>query len=235
VSIIRTSLRSLSCLALLLATATGCKPKSVSTNEAANALSAYVTEAKNPVRPEVRAEGSLWVDHSQRSDLVRDFRARELNDSVTIRVVETTVASTSADAKTTKDSAMSTQVNSLFGLEKHIDELPNLINGKSTSAFKGAGSTSRTSSLVTSVSARVVDVLPNGYLLVEGAREVRLNNENQTITITGIVRPVDISQSNVVLSSAISQMSVRVQGKGLVSQPLNPGWLFKILNGILPF
>lgn len=234
-SIIRTSLRSLSCLALLLATATGCKPKSVSTNEAANALSAYVTEAKNPVRPEVRAEGSLWVDHSQRSDLVRDFRARELNDSVTIRVVETTVASTSADAKTTKDSAMSTQVNSLFGLEKHIDELPNLINGKSTSAFKGAGSTSRTSSLVTSVSARVVDVLPNGYLLVEGAREVRLNNENQTITITGIVRPVDISQSNVVLSSAISQMSVRVQGKGLVSQPLNPGWLFKILNGILPF
>jgi flagellar L-ring protein precursor FlgH len=228
-------LSCLSCLALLLATATGCKPKSVSTSEAANALSAYVAEAKNPIHDETHAEGSLWVDHSQRSDLVRDFRARELNDSVTIRVVETTVASTSADAKTTKDSAMSTQVDSLFGLEKHIDELPNLINGKSTSAFKGAGSTSRTSSLVTSVSARVVDVLPNGYLVVEGAREVRLNNENQTITIAGIVRPVDISQNNVVLSSAISQMSVKVQGKGLVSQPLNPGWLFKILNGILPF
>jgi flagellar L-ring protein precursor FlgH len=85
------------------------------------------------------------------------------------------------------------------------------------------------------VSARVVDVLPNGYLVVEGAREVRLNNENQTITITGVVRPVDISQNNEVLSSAIAQMSVKVQGKGLVSQPLNPGWLFKILNGILPF
>jgi len=235
VSYIRTRLSFLSCLALLLSTATGCKPKSVSTSEAANALSAYVKEAKDPVRTEAHAEGSLWVDHSQRSDLVRDFRARELNDSVTIRVVETTVASTSADAKTTKDSAMSTEIPNLFGLEKQVSELPALINGKSTSAFKGAGSTSRTSSLVTNVSARVVDVLPNGYLVVEGAREVRLNNENQTITITGIVRPVDISQHNVVLSSAISQMSVNVHGKGLVSQPLNPGWLFKILNGILPF
>ena len=118
---------------------------------------------------------------------------------------------------------------------KQINELPTLIDGKSTSAFKGAGSTSRTSSLRTNVSARVVDVLPNGYLVVEGAREVRLNNENQMVTITGVVRPVDISQNNVVLSSAISQMSVKVQGKGLVSQPLNPGWLFKILNGIWPF
>jgi len=235
VSNIHTRLSYLSCLALLLAPATGCKPKSVSTSEAANALSAYVAEAKNPIHAETHAEGSLWVDHSQRSDLVRDFRARELNDSVTIRVVETTVASTSADAKTTKDSEMSTQIDNLFGLENNIKELPNLVNGKSSSAFKGAGSTSRTSSLVTNVSARVVDVLPNGYLVVEGAREVRLNNENQTITIAGIVRPVDISQNNVVLSSAISQMSVKVQGKGLVSQPLNPGWLFKILNGILPF
>jgi flagellar L-ring protein precursor FlgH len=233
VSNIRPRLSRLFCFALLLAPATACKPKAVSTSEAANALSAYVAEAKNPLNSEMHAEGSLWVDHSQRSDLVRDFR--ELNDSVTIRVVETTVASTSADAKTTKNSEMSTQIDSLFGLEKHIDELPNLVNGKSSSAFKGAGSTSRTSSLVTNVSARVVDVLPNGYLVVEGAREVRLNNENQTISITGVVRPVDINQNNVVLSSAISQMSVKVQGKGLVSQPLNPGWLFKILNGILPF
>ncbi len=232
---VRPRLSYLTCIALLLTPLTACKPKSVSTSEAANALSAYVNEAKNPAHPEMHAEGSLWADHSQRSDLARDFRARELNDSVTIRVVESTVASTSADAKTTKDSAMSTQIDNLFGLENQIKELPNLVNGKSTSAFKGAGSTSRTSSLVTNVSARVVDVLPNGYLVVEGAREVRLNNENQTVTIMGVVRPVDISQNNIVLSSAISQMSVKVQGKGLVSQPLNPGWLFKILNGILPF
>lgn len=231
----RTRLGLIVCFALLFSSVTACKPKTVSTSEAANALSAYVTEAKNPTQANLPAEGSLYVSHGQRSDLVRDFRARELNDSVTIQVVETTVASTSADAKTTKDTSMTTEIPDFFGLQKQINELPTLIDGKSTSAFKGAGSTSRTSSLRTNVSARVVDVLPNGYLVVEGAREVRLNNENQMVTITGVVRPVDISQNNVVLSSAISQMSVKVQGKGLVSQPLNPGWLFKILNGIWPF
>lgn len=230
-----TQLGYFSLIAALSIPVTACKPKSTGTSEAVQALSAYVAEARNPVNAGMPAEGSLYVSHGQRSDLVRDFRARELNDSVTIQVVETTVASTSADAKTTKNSAMSTQIPNLYGLEKHINELPNLVNGKSSSAFTGTGSTSRTSSLRTNVSARVVDVLPNGYMVVEGAREVRLNNENQTVTITGIVRPVDISQNNVVLSSAISQMSVKVQGKGLVSQPLNPGWLFRILNGIWPF
>jgi flagellar L-ring protein precursor FlgH len=80
-----------------------------------------------------------------------------------------------------------------------------------------------------------MDVLPNGYLVVEAVREVRLNNETQTVYLTGVVRPEDISRNNVVLSSAVAQMTVRVQGRGIVSEPLKPGWLYKILNGILPF
>jgi flagellar basal body L-ring protein FlgH len=50
-----------------------------------------------------------------------------------------------------------------------------------------------------------------------------------------VVRPEDITANNIVASSAIAQMSVRLQGKGIVSQPIKPGWLYKILNGILPF
>jgi flagellar L-ring protein precursor FlgH len=71
--------------------------------------------------------------------------------------------------------------------------------------------------------------------VVEGKREIHVNNENQSIYLTGIVRPEDISSGNVVASSAIAQMSVRLQGKGVVSQPIKPGWLYKILNNILPF
>ncbi len=62
-----------------------------------------------------------------------------------------------------------------------------------------------------------------------------MNNENQSVYLTGVVRPEDISANNVVASSAIAQMSVRLQGKGVVSQPIKPGWLYKILNGIMPF
>ena len=221
-------------LVILLLTATACGPKSVN-GDAVAALGNYVSEAeKNQTAPAL-AEGSLWVSQGRRSDLFRDLKAREVNDIVTIRVVESTVATTSADAKTSKDSSVSAEVSHLFGLENGIKELPNLVDAKSSSSFEGAGSTSRSSSLVTAVSARVVKVLPNGYLVVEGVRDIRLNNENQTIAITGVVRPEDISPGNVVPSSAVAQMSVRVQGKGLVSEPLKPGWLFRILNGIMPF
>ncbi len=221
-------------LALVLTALPACRPKTVN-SEALTALGNYVTEAKSDSHATTSGEGSLWVRHGRRSDLVRDFKARDINDVVTIRVLESTIANASADAKTSKDSSMSAGFPNLFGIENKIKELPNLVDGKSSSSFEGAGSTSRSSNLRTSVTARVVDVLPNGYLVIEGVREVRLNNESQIVTIAGVVRPEDISPANEVLSSDIAQMSVRVQGKGLVSQPTNPGWLYRILSGIMPF
>lgn len=221
-------------LVILVLQAAACGPKAVH-SDAAEALGAYVSDAAKEQPAAPSAEGSLWVNSGRRSDLFRDFRARDVNDIVTIRVVESTLASSSADAKSSKDSSVSAEIDALFGLENSIKELPNLVDAKANSSFEGAGSTSRSSSLKTAVSARVVKVLPNGNLLIEGVRDVRLNNENQTIAITGVVRPEDISADNVVLSSAVAQMSVRVQGKGFVSEPLKPGWLYRILSGIMPF
>ncbi len=171
----------------LLLSAGACGPKSVG-SEAIAALGTYVSEASAGQEAPSSGEGSLWVNHGRGSNLFRDFKAREVNDIVTIRVVETTLASTSADAKTSKDSSVSAEIGNLAGLERRIKELPNLVNAKSSSSFEGAGSTSRSTSLRTNLAARVVKVLPNGYLVVEGVREIRLNNENQTIFVTGVVR-----------------------------------------------
>jgi flagellar L-ring protein precursor FlgH len=123
----------------------------------------------------------------------------------------------------------------LFGAEKKIKELSSGVNGKSTTTFKGTGSTTRATTLTTTMTARVKAVLPNGYLVIEGVRELLLNNENQTIYLTGVVRPTDINSQNVVSSAAIAQMEIRVQGRGVVSQPLKPGLLYRILNGVFPF
>ena len=221
-------------LAASFVIAAACGPKSVN-SDAVTALGNYVAAAKADAGAAAAGEGSLYVSQGRRMDLFRDFKARHVNDIVTIRVVESTLASTSADAKTSKDSSVSAQFPNFMGLEKKIKELPTLVDATSSSSFEGAGSTSRSTNLQTNVSARVTDVLPNGYLVIEGVREVRVNNENQLITITGVVRPEDISAGNVVLSSAVAQMSIRLQGKGLVSQPLNPGWLYRILNVVLPF
>jgi flagellar L-ring protein FlgH len=198
-------------------------------------LNGYLENAKKRQSETKAGEGSLWNDNGYRSDLIRDFKARYVNDVVTIRVSESTQALASADAKNSRDTQAAAGYDHLFGLEKSIYELPNLVSGKSNLSFEGKGATSRETTLLTTLTARVVDVLPNGYLVVEGMREIRVNNENQSVYLTGVVRPEDIGPSNVVLSSNVAQMSVRVQGKGVVSQPLKPGWLYRILMGILPF
>jgi flagellar L-ring protein precursor FlgH len=212
----------------------GCAATKVAVKDPTD-IRGYMESAAKPHVEAQTGAGSLWISSGYRSDLFRDLKARYVNDVVTIRVSETTQAVASADAKNARATESTAGFDKLFGAEKAIKELPTMLSGKSNSSFEGQGSTSRETTLVTSLTARVVEVLPNGYLVVEGKREVRVNNENQSIYLTGIVRPEDINPNNVVLSSAVAQMSVRVQGRGIVSQPIKPGWLYRILNGVLPF
>jgi flagellar L-ring protein FlgH len=225
------------CTAFLIAlfsTTAGCGSKQARVSDPTD-LRSYVESANRSRREINTEEGSLWIGRGYRSDLFSDPKARYIDDMLTIKVLESTQAVSQADAKNTKSTKMTAGFDKLFGAEKKINELPTLVSGQSDSSFQGQGSTSRATTLSTSLTARVVDVLPNGYLVIEGMREVRINNENQSIYLTGVVRPEDVSLNNVVLSSSVAQMQVRVQGKGVVSQPIRPGWLYRILNGILPF
>jgi flagellar L-ring protein FlgH len=211
-----------------------CIPHKAQVNDPTE-LKTYVESANRTKSETGSSEGSLLIGSAYRSNLFRDAKARYVDDVVTIRVSETTQAVSSADAKHTKATSASAGFDHLLGAEKAIKELPTMLSGNGSSSFEGKGSTSRATTLETSLTARVIDVLPNGYLVVEGMREIHINNENQSISLRGVIRPEDINSSNIVLSSAVAQMSVRLQGKGVVSQPIKPGWLFKILNGILPF
>ncbi len=222
-------------MAVTLVFVCGCGPKKVKTASSVDALHAYVAEAKAAGQPASYHEGSLWVTQGHRTDLFKDPRAQDVNDVVTLQVVESTQASAAADSKNSKATTADASYNSFFGAQNRIKELPNLLSGKATNTFQGSGATTRNTTLSTTMTARVVDVLPNGYLVIEGVREIRLNNENQMLYLTGVVRPEDISRNNVVLSSSVAQMTVRLQGHGDVSQHVNPGWLYKILNTIMPF
>lgn len=229
----RHSVLSIVAVALISTCSAGCISTKVQVKDPTD-IRSYAESAHRTRAASKSSEGSLWVN-GPNSDLFRDPKARYVDDMVTIVVSESTQAVASADAKNSRDTALSAGFDNLLGLEKRIKELPNLANGKAGSSFEGKGSTTRATTLETTLTARVIDVLPNGYLLVEGMRELRVNNENQSVYLTGVVRPEDVSSANTVLSSSIAQMSVRVQGRGVVSQSTNPGWLYKILTGILPF
>lgn len=164
-----------------------------------------------------------------------DRRARDLNDLVTIRVVESVVAEGSADTALGKNGNGVGSVSKLFGLESKLPDFidPTALFDSATSTdFKGSGTTSRRGELTAMVTARVVEVLPNGDLVLEGAREIDINGDRQVIVLTGVVRTADILPDNSVLSPRIGQLRIRYFGQGLIKDNLKPGWIVRILNKI---
>ena len=167
--------------------------------------------------------------------LATDRRAREVNDLVTIRVVESIIAEGSADTALAKNGTGSASVPSLFGLETKVPDWldpTNLAEVKSNTNFGGSGSTSRTGTLMATVTARVVEVLPNGDLVLEGVREVDINGDRQIIVLNGVVRTADILPDNSVLSPKVGQFRIRYFGQGLIKDNLKPGWIVRLLNKV---
>lgn len=174
-------------------------------------------------------------DPNWMTGLMSDLRARRVNDLVTVRVVESVSAAGSADSSLDKNSQASASWTKLFGLETKFPgwlDPTSLAAGAANTTFKGGGQTQRAGELTAVISARVVEVLPNGDLALEGVREVDINGDLQMIVLSGVVRTADIGPGNVVPSTAVGQMRIRYFGRGLIKDNLQPGWVVRILNKI---
>ena len=164
-----------------------------------------------------------------------DQRARNVNDLVTVQVLESIVGTGTADSSLDKKSSGTAAVTNLFGLESKYPawlDPTNLLNTSSKTDFEGGGSTTRTGTLTAVLTARVTEVLPNGDLVLEGAREIDINGDRQIVVLTGVVRTSSITQGNVVPSPAIGQLRIRYFGRGLIKDNLQPGWLIRVLNKV---
>ena len=167
------------------------------------------------------------------TELATDPRARHVNDLLTVRVVESVEAVGTADAQLTKSSAGRASVTGLFGIENKTPDWldnTNLVNGTFDTKFKGGGSTTRSGSLTANMTVRVVEVLPNGDLVLEGAREMDINGDLQLVVLTGVVRQADVDRNNIVPSTRIGQLQIQYFGRGLMKDNLRPGWLIRALN-----
>ena len=120
------------------------------------------------------------------------------------------------------------------GINKYMD-LSKLVNASASSKFNGNGSTTRKENLNATITARVVDVLANGNMLIEGRRNVLVNNEDQIIVLTGTVRPRDITPDNLVNSTHIADARIAYSGEGIISDRQKPGWLMGIMDKVWPF
>ena len=199
-------------------------------------LEDYVREAKAAQPPLQTSEGSLYSPASANSELFTDIKARRVNDIVTVRILENTEAQSAADAQTNRSSSIGLGIPNLFSAENHTAlNWDSLLSANTNTQFKGSGSTNRSGSVDAFLPARVKEVLPNGDMVIEGVKEIKVNNERQMLRMFGVVRPKDIGPGNVVFSTSVANMLVQVDGKGVLSDTIKRGWLLGIFSRAWPF
>jgi flagellar L-ring protein precursor FlgH len=183
--------------------------------------------------------GSLWPASYNGNLYFGDHRAGAMGDLITVKVVEVSTASEKATTDTGRTSSQDYGIPRFFsypGANPSQNPDPaHLIQANSSNAFTGTGETTRSGTVTATISAKVVEVFPNGNLAVEGKREIYVNNEKKEILLQGVVRPKDIASDNSVLSTQVADAKIILTGIGVVSDKQRPGWFSRILDGIWPF
>lgn len=195
-----------------------------------------VVEEKEEVKEELEESGSIWRENE---GLFSDRRAKNVNDIVTIRIVESSKATRKASTSTGRSSEMEGGVDALFGIEKAFDNHrfdPKLMLGlKGSKSFEGSGSTERSGNFTGIITAIVKEVYPNGMMRIDGRRVVTVNAEDQYITISGLIRRDDISIDNTILSTKVADAVIVYSGEGIIGREQKPGWLTRFVDVIWPF
>ena len=212
-------------------------PKKKPSAQEKPSLEQYVQEVHRKSQQSSSASpGSLYIVGGRLADGFRDVRASQTYDLVTILVSDKASAVSTGVTSTSRKSSVAASVTSLFGPKSATGALANLANAANNQQLQGQGTTSRGTTLTTTVTAEVTDVLPNGNLVIQGQKEIAVNSEKQVITLRGIIRPDDLSPVNSIPSDRVARMEILVNGKGVVNDAVKrPFFLYRILLGLLPF
>ena len=178
---------------------------------------------------------SLWHEDTVRP-MFADKRAMSIGDILTIVVSDTTAMTKNNETKTSKQSSWTAAVSSFLfpGFVQFKGTTP-AVNYNSNLKHDGSGAINNSQSLVTHVAVKVIDVLPNQNLVIEGKRETSFSGEKQTVTLHGVVRPEDVAYGNTIASDNIADASIQITGKGTVSDAQNKGWFTRVLDKVNPF
>jgi flagellar L-ring protein precursor FlgH len=182
-----------------------------------DALRAYIARVHASQAAEVRTPGAIWSAQGQLVRLGTDVKAFRVHDVVSIVVTESLAASTDGQVKNSRASTANSGLSSLFGALKVSNALQNLVSANANSGLTAQGQSTTSSSLATTFGAEVVDVLPNGMLVVQATRQLTFSQQTQLIELRGLVRPEDVSSQNQVLSTAMTDLELEVTGKGIVN------------------
>jgi flagellar L-ring protein precursor FlgH len=190
------------------------------------------------VRPEARqigapANGSIYNVATARP-LFEDRRARLVGDTITINITEKTAAAKKSDTKADRSSDMSLGVPTIAGLPLKSFQGTTLAANSST-AFEGKGENTSSNNFIGTLTVTVIEVYPNGNLLVSGEKQIGLKEGEEFIRFSGVVNPMTITAANTVASTQVADARIEYKANGFLDSAQVMGWLGRFFLSFLPF
>lgn len=186
------------------------------------------------------SSGSLW--RSGPSSLFGDRRARTLGDILTVVIEIDEEAEIKNRTDRTRNAREGLSVPNLFGLPSLAQkilpdgaDLAPAIDATSSTTNSGDGTISRGEKITLQIAATVINVLPNGHMVITGNQEVRVNHELRDLQVAGIIRPEDISRRNTITYEKIADARIMYGGRGIISDIQKPRYGQRVLDALLPY
>lgn len=189
--------------------------------------------------------GSLFSEANSHY-IFDDNRARKIGDIVLIKIVETSKSKSKVDTTAERETTSEFSVGAAFGKSKigplgfggplsgGIGADPVLSTSR-VSDHSATGETKRENYVTATMGARIMQVLPNGVMQVQGARAIKVNDETQYMVVTGLIRQRDIDADNSILSTQMADSHIDYYGKGVLADKQKSGWLTRLLDIVWPF
>jgi flagellar L-ring protein precursor FlgH len=227
-----TSVQSVS-LVLVAAVLTGCNAMPTKRGDDPNFIAA---KAPAPL-PQQYNNGAIYQP-ALSPGLFEDYKARRVGDLLNVILTENTNASKSASTSVTKDSTVGVDFTRLDIFGHSVEPSNNLLGteAEANRQFDGEGDSAQSNRLTGQISVTVIEVLPNGNLVVQGEKWLGLNQGEEYVRLRGIVRPIDISANNTVLSTQVGDVQIYYGGTGAVADSNAMGWVMRFfVSALMPF
>lgn len=240
-----------------MAASAGCAPPAQKQATPMTSLTPPVVQAPAPANN----PGSLYSHAAQPQYLYEDNRARRIGDIVMVNVVEKSNAKNKSKTKSNGKDNLSMSADRYFnehsitpipgnamlkgatgidlagatGMQGYVGLGKPIVKTDRNNQFDSDGETSRESSVTYTIGCRVVNLLPGGVMQIEGARQVRVNDDTQIMVVRGLLRPSDVGPDNQVPSTSLAEAQIDMFGSGVLQDRQKPGWLARVLDNIWPF
>jgi flagellar L-ring protein precursor FlgH len=183
---------------------------------------------------------SLWRSGSR--SFFNDQRASSIGDILTVEIEIDDSAELSNSSNRSREASTSAGVSNFFGLEQTVGDLiggafdpENMVGANADSEHRGTGAINREEKIELTVAAVIVDRLPNGNLVLAGRQEVRINGELRELTVSGIIRPEDVTSDNTINHTQIAEARISYGGRGSISAVQRPNWGQRLGDAITPW